>query len=468
MRAGPLLRFARSAQVPEPIDPRVLSTARGIALALLIVGAATGCATIAPVNRPIDVWNESNARPNLYSPERSGKILLALTFSGGGTRAAAFAYGVLQGLSTTPIVLDGEERSLLQEVDLISAVSGGSFTAAYFGLHGEGIFDDFESTFLRRNVMGGLALEMLRPRYWLGRLGDRSQAAARYYDRHLFHDATFADIQQRSGAPQIVINATDLSTAGRFPFTPHAFGRICSDFAQYPISEAVTASSAVPIVFPTIRLQNYGGRCGFTAPEWTTEPPDRRYPLRNVMREELLSQIRSIDDREFIHLLDGGISDNLGLKNSIAALAILGDPREALESIGHEDLELILVVTVNAEGEQEHPWEASNRAATAIQIVSGLSGAQMKQQNRLTINLARTAFSMLASELSSPARPVRFRYIELSFGQLADAKEQRFLSRIETSFTLSNRKIDRLIEAGRRLVRESPELAEALSYFDGQ
>ena len=67
---------------------------------------------------------------------RSNELLLILAFSGGGTRAAAFAYGVLEELAATPVVLGGRPRRLLDEVDLISAVSGGSFTAAYYGLYG--------------------------------------------------------------------------------------------------------------------------------------------------------------------------------------------------------------------------------------------------------------------------------------------------------------------------------------------
>jgi NTE family protein len=65
-----------------------------------------------------------------------------LTFSGGGTRAAALAYGVLETLRDTPIKIDGKTARMLDEVDLISSVSGGSFTSAYYGLHGDGIFEE--------------------------------------------------------------------------------------------------------------------------------------------------------------------------------------------------------------------------------------------------------------------------------------------------------------------------------------
>ena len=89
-----------------------------------------------------------------WSSSRSNEILLIVAFSGGGTRAASLAYGVLEGLGETRVVIDGREVSLLDEIDHVTGVSGGSFTAAYLGLHGRGIFEDFEERFLRRDVQG--------------------------------------------------------------------------------------------------------------------------------------------------------------------------------------------------------------------------------------------------------------------------------------------------------------------------
>ena len=87
---------------------------------------------------------------------RNNDIFLVLAFSGGGTRAAAFSYGVLEGLRDTGVVMDGRTESMLDEVDNISSMSRGSFTAAYYGLYGDRIFDDFEEVFLRRDVGGAL------------------------------------------------------------------------------------------------------------------------------------------------------------------------------------------------------------------------------------------------------------------------------------------------------------------------
>ena len=87
----------------------------------------------------------------------SDSLFVCLMFSGGGTRAAALSYGVMEALRDKVIQVDGREKRLLDEVDCISSVSGGSFTAAYYGLYRERLFEDFRVRFLERDVQGALA-----------------------------------------------------------------------------------------------------------------------------------------------------------------------------------------------------------------------------------------------------------------------------------------------------------------------
>ena len=82
--------------------------------------------------------------------------LFVLSFSGGGTRAAAFSYGVLEELRRTEVVVDGQHRRLIDEVDTITGVSGGSFTALAYALYGDRLFSEYEERFLKRNVQGAL------------------------------------------------------------------------------------------------------------------------------------------------------------------------------------------------------------------------------------------------------------------------------------------------------------------------
>jgi hypothetical protein len=55
------------------------------------------------------------------------------------------------------------DKPLQHEVDVISSVSGGSFTSAYYGLRGNRIFDEFEECFLRKNVGGPLLGRVFNP-----------------------------------------------------------------------------------------------------------------------------------------------------------------------------------------------------------------------------------------------------------------------------------------------------------------
>jgi len=230
-----------------------------------------GCSHF-PVNQPIKEYRPgagyriSQVKP----PENSDSLLLLLTFSGGGTRAAALAYGVLEELRKTEVVIDGRNRRLLDEVDGISSVSGGSFTAGYYGLFGDRIFQDFESKFLKKNIQGGLITRvLLNPVNWF-RLSsgtfDRSDVAAEYYDKDIFEGGTFGDMAARKG-PLIVINATDMTYGTRVGFTQDMFDFICSDLSRFPVARAVAASSAVPMALTPISLRNYAGTCGFKMPE---------------------------------------------------------------------------------------------------------------------------------------------------------------------------------------------------------
>ena len=137
---------------------------------------------------------------------------------------------------------DQAKQTLLEEIDVISSVSGGSFTSAYYCLYKDRLFEDFKDRFLYYPVQQQLILRLLSPfnlyrvlSSWYGR-GD---LAAQYYDKLLFEGATFGDLQFRN-APLLFIQATDMVDGNCFGFTPYQFDLICSDLAEFPISRAVS------------------------------------------------------------------------------------------------------------------------------------------------------------------------------------------------------------------------------------
>lgn len=183
---------------------------------------------------------------------------------------------------------------LLDSVSVITGVSGGSFTALAYGLYGDKLFDDYEQRFLKRDVEGTLLARLFDPSYWGALLSTgwgRSEMAADYYDELLFHGATFADLGRRPG-PRIVANATDLSSGARFYFSQTVFDIICSDLDSVRLARAAAASSAVPVVLSPLTLDNYGGTCGYRAPQWlsaldTVLPEERRAALAALGTQEM-------------------------------------------------------------------------------------------------------------------------------------------------------------------------------------
>jgi NTE family protein len=96
----------------------------------LVLSACTTTVHNAPGNRCIGDRQWCRGRP---ARDIAGTNLVALSFSGGGLRAAAFSFGVLKALDANSKPGD----NVLDDVTFISSVSGGSLTAAYYGLHGK-------------------------------------------------------------------------------------------------------------------------------------------------------------------------------------------------------------------------------------------------------------------------------------------------------------------------------------------
>jgi NTE family protein len=427
----------------------------------LVCGCAWGIA-----DKPMGRWDPTlNARWIAQLPDdRSEELLVFLAFSGGGTRAAALSYGVLKGLAATEIEIGGKRRRLLDEVDVISSVSGGSFTAAYYGLHGERTFADYESRFLRKDVEAALIERFLWPpnlvRIMSGTYG-RSDVAAAYYDEILFDGATFGDLFHPK-APLVVINATDLASGSRFGFTQLFFDLICADYDRYPISRGVAASSAVPLLLSPITLRNYTPECGYTAPPWLEAvAKDRTSPRRQAEARVLLSYL-DVEHRKYVHLVDGGIADNLGLRAAFQFVGAEQSSRAAFEQIGHPHPRLILMILVNAQSHHEPTFAESAASPALTELIDTVTSDQISLYNFETIELVSTALESWATELSTPKRPVSAEFVDVSFDAVQDEADREALNAIGTNFSLTDEEVDRLIGAGQSLLRASPQFQESL------
>lgn len=448
-----------------------MTNRRGIAsyavAAAGVLLAITGCASSAAREVPLAHWSGDDDRriAEQIEGDRSSRLLVLLAFSGGGTRAAAFAYGALQEMAATEVMTEGGPKPLHHEVDVISSVSGGSFTSAYFGLHGDGLFDDFETRFLRKDVEGDLAFQLLEPRTWFevdSQNYGRSDLAADYYAKHLFDEATFADLL-RPSAPLLVINATDLGAGARFTFIREYFDLLCADLDAYPLARAVAASSAVPGLLSPIGLENFAGTCGYQPATWLVEAangPDET--IKKVNAQEVMSFLDR-GQRPWLHLVDGGISDNLGLRAYWTWVSITGGLGTFMPSLHEPGPHHVMIILVNAITKPTADWLLFGKVPSLVDTLKRTTEIEIGRYDLDTVELVNDAFESWARENSRPGSPVTFDFVEVGFDEVRDDDERAYLNAIGTNFDLSDEQVDRLIAAAREALRSSPAFQRFLA-----
>ena len=409
--------------------------------------------------------------------------LVILAFSGGGTRAAAFAYGVLEVLRNTDAIRpDGQRVRLLDQVDVITGISGGSFTALAYGLYGEKLFDEYEKRFLKRNVQGQLVSRTLSPANW-GALAStgwgRSELAANLYDEILFNGATFADLA-RAGGPTIVVGATDLSSGARLTFNRVNFDIMCADLGSFRLARAAAASSAVPVVLSPLTINNYGGTCGFKEPSWVAKyfdvPDPPRPAARTIKRLQELREFAESKDQPYLHLVDGGISDNLGLRSVIDVIVTFEALHEAGQPTPLDHVRHIIVFVVNSLSTPATDWDKSEDAPGTVQVLVKAAGVPIDRYSGESVELLKdiaarwrvlrqmrdsVVFVKPADEAAKYVKnaPNADIYpIDVSFPALKDPAEREYLNQLPTSFVLPDEAVDRLRAAAARIILESPEL----------
>jgi NTE family protein len=458
-----------------------------VVVSLVVLG---GCAT-RPVNPPIDKVDLNTGYRFETRLEHRRDIatenLLVLGFSGGGTRAAAFSYGVLEALRRIEVIgPKGNTVRLLDQVDIITGVSGGSFTALAYGLYGDKLFDVYESDFLKRDVQGELIARFLNPGNW-GALGSkgwgRSEMAAQLYDEILFHGATFADLDRGNG-PLVVAQATDISSGARIGFQQSVFDYLCSDLGAVPLSRAAAASSAVPFALSPVTINNYGGSCKFVAPRWVQvfgDPAAAPRPAARAIKHRLELQVYQDGlNNPYIHLVDGGLADNLGMRGVLESLEEIETVYEAYRPTWLDQVRRIIVLVVNSLSSPKTNWNKSERAPGDVEILIKATGVPIDHYSYEAVDLLRdtvarwrtmrwirdsAAFAgnkdpALAQLVNAPN--IDLYAIDVSFPALKDKAEFEYLNNLPTSFALPPEAVDRLRAAAETIILSSPDFQRLL------
>ena len=455
----------------------------------LVASLGFGCAS-RPVNEPIDrVDRDSGYRPELLLKtldNNDPSTFFVLSFSGGGTRAAALSYGVLEELHHYEYEVGGQRRRLTDEIDLITGVSGGSFTALSFALYGDRLFDEYETRFLKRNVQGALSRRaFLNPVNWFkmmsGSFG-RSELAAEYYDEILFEGATYNDLIARGGPPAVA-TATSLSTGARLAFYQSDFDLLCSDLGTFRLSRAAATSSAVPVVLSPVTLDNYGGSCEYEYPAWVSDvlnpAPGTTASTRILARYREMKMLQDSVNHRYLHLVDGGVADNLGVRGVLEAIEELSFSGKFKEQQQFGGIRRIILIVVNAESDRPNNWDRRKSPPNSLMQTMQSSGVPIERYTFDTVELMKDlvedaswerqlniAEARLAgaSKAEAEARypEIDMLVFDVSFSAIEDDEERVYFQSLPTSFSLPDEDVDRLRGIGGELLRQSPVYQEVL------
>ncbi|HEX6948777.1 MAG TPA: patatin-like phospholipase family protein [Nitrospira sp.] len=448
----------------------------GASVLIGLLSMTLACEYMRPtMNEPLPQWNAAygyrfaNLPPSLAYG--SDSLFMVISFSGGGARASALSYGVLRELARTPIVWEGYRKRLVDEINIINALSGGSFTAAYYALHHDRLFQDFEHRFLRKDWEGELRTRILRsPSNWF-RLASpyfgRAHIFAELLDEALFEGATFNDLVSSTQRPIIFIHASDMATVSRFEFNQRQFDLICSDLSKLRLSVATASSSALPLLLSPISLKNYAGQCGFDPPLYLTEERKTSWGRRRAT--ELKSYLDS-ERRPYIHLLDGGLADNIGMRSVLELAEVVDDVEASFHVLGVQKVRKLVFLMVNAETDPDVNQYKLDGVPSLSQVLNSLVDIPINRYSDDTFELLGQAIEQWRLQLQRRAQTstsvftpdADIYFINASLSELEDGEQRTRLMRIPTNLSLKDGEIDQLLLAASTLIRNDKEFQRLL------
>jgi NTE family protein len=437
-----------------------------------------GCASVAnvPINLPLTDGKADIVKEGRPSEASEDDMLVGLAFSGGGMRAAAFSFGVLNGAARATFNERGRAVPLIDRVDFVTAVSGGSVTAAYFGLKHRGVLADFRERFLVLNAEEALNTDMDAANLVRALSGGANADAPfrTWLDAHLFEGATFSALLT-DRRPRVWINATDIYNRTTFVFGKTAFSAICSDLGNYPVAGAVAASAAVPLAFAPVVLEAYPERCRQPLPEWIVRAADS--PTASPLLRSYAQGVRRYSDgsMKYIKLLDGGLVDNFGLSGFTIARESATEPYEPMSRAEAVRLRRILFLVVDSGRGQQGEWANKLEGPRGAELVAAVTDAALDANVRSSYSafeanmiawresLARWRCGLNAGEVAKlrgeggawNCRDIKLFVGRIGFDQLDPDRAAR-LDRVPTRFRLPVETIDELIAAGADALASNP------------
>jgi NTE family protein len=442
----------------------------------------SACSATRFENTPLQT-GQANPERRSIAPAGPDRPAILMTFSGGGSRAAALAESVLREMAGTRYIAADGPHVLTEDVKLVSSVSGGSVTSAWFGLHRssshqDGELDGLRENFLTRDNTKELELDAVDPITWF-RLTfggfSRIGALEALLNERLFHGATLAELNQ-PGKPYIVLNATDMAGGETFALVPRRFDDVCSTHDALPLATAVSASAAFPILLTPVSFQDFSVGCAgqLRNGQWIGVDLSNPYtPYLNLPEyrdarysNDLRHGAYPFRDIDYLYLLDGGLADNLGTRSLRSALLAPYDDAGVLRAINEGKIRSLVIIVVNARSDPPNNVYQQNQRPGVVSMLNTVTSVPIdantaNSQIALSGLLGELANATASAGNSAQFAGMKIYGITIDFDQIpADTPAHRDLrdaaKRLPTSWTLTPPQLQLTETAGSFLLRRDP------------
>ena len=234
---------------------------------------------------------------------------------------------------------------------------------------------------------------------------------------------------------------------------------------SFPVSRAVTASSAVPVVFNPVVVENYPD-CKDREVEWVMQVRDLADTEHDPELSSLAAGLESYADKEkrkYIHFVDGGITDNMGVRAIYDVITISGGPRVFMNKMNVKSPRRLVLIVVDASTTPVYEMDETNKQPSLKQSIGAVTGVQLHRYNTATLELVSDSVKLWTEELATDGPPVSPFFIDVSLSGIENPEKREYFNQVPTSFKLDDEQVDRLIEAGRELLRNHPEFQRFLA-----
>ena len=284
------------------------------------------------------------------------------------------------------------------------------------------------------------------------------------FENYLFGKTTFRDLEKNAKGPFAIISATDMGIGERFNFTQEYFDPMCIDLGDLRLARAVAASSSVPMVFAPITLNNNGGHCQYTLPLQLVSDSEAGKKQLQTRKEffERFQKYSNSKNRPYIHLIDGGLTDNLGMR-SLLDMTEMYPEKILTHKIKQNKIRHIVVINVNAQNEVSSNLDKSAAVPGFRDVVSAIVNIPIDQHSQESLRRFRAFVDQWNKDKRN--EDIYFSFVSLNLKDLPPSQLRDKVLNIPTSFYLPPEDVDNLRTAAAELMKQSLDYRNLLAEF---